>query len=223
MERLKTHLVRSAVVAILALQPGCGGPTMTADQLADLRGRAAAAQNAGDYATAEALHRQVVDETGRTGGRPPGEQALAMINLASVLNVRGNPVEALALLQRAETLMDGRRDVTLQQRAALHVNMGKAYALLEEWDEGERRYREGIAALEAAGPQGDVVRFNIDANLAYVYWKTGRTAEARELYEKSLAFFHRAADPDHPVVQQFEREYAALLADTDRGRGATSR
>ena len=196
---------------------------MTADQLADLRGRAAAAQNAGDYATAEALHRQVVDETGRTGGLPPGEQALAMINLASVLNVRGNPVEALALLQRAEALMDGRHDVTPQQRAALHVNMGKAYALVEEWDEAERRYREGIAALGAAGPQRDVVRFNIDANLAYVYWKTGRAVEARELYETSLAFFHRAADPDHPVVQQFEREYAALLADTDRGTGTTSR
>ena len=74
-------------------------------RIAALHQQAVAAQNAGNYTEAERLHRAVLDGINRVPGFPKNELARALSNLASVLNLRQRPDEALRLLRRAQTLL----------------------------------------------------------------------------------------------------------------------
>jgi tetratricopeptide (TPR) repeat protein len=205
-----TALVLSGLLA-------CGSPPpVSREELTRLHQQAVQAQNAGDYEKAEALHRQVVDAMARAPELQPADEARQLTNLASVLNVRNKPVEALALLQRARAMFDAEPSVDPQLRAALHLNLGRSYALMEDWTEAERQYRQGMSLLEARGGPRDALAFTADANLAYVYWKTGRLAEAKPLYEEALTHFRRAVGSNHPVVRQWEQEYAALVEQMER-------
>jgi len=53
--------------------------------------------------------------------------------------------------------------------------------------------------------------FEADAGLAYVYWKTGRLAQAKSRYESALQFVRTFAQPTHPVLQRWEQEYQAVM------------
>jgi tetratricopeptide (TPR) repeat protein len=200
----------AAALAIACGLSACAPePPLDRASLALLHQKAAAAQNAGDYETAERLHREVVQ---RMDPQAPGEErALQLVNLSSVLNLRDQPDAAENVLREADALLAGVPDVSPQLRAALHLNRGKSRALQRQWTEAEREYRAGIALLSAMRPRNDLLSFTADANLAFVYWRTGRLMEAQQLYEASLEYFLRAAASDHPVVRQFETEYQQLL------------
>lgn len=210
----------AAAVAIAGSLPACAREApLDHAGLALLHKEAVTAQNAGDYEAAERLHREVVERIDPQA--PANERALQLVNLASVLNLRDQPDAAKNVLREAEALLAQAPapDTDAQLRGALHVNRGKAHALLREWDDAEREYRAGIAILGAMRPRNDLLSFMADANLAFVYWRTGRLVEAQKLYEASLEYFLRAAALEHPVVRQFEDEYKQLMSELSRRPG----
>ena len=211
----------AAAVALACSVAACAPePPLDRASLALLHREAVVAQNAGDYETAERLHREVV---ARMDPQAPGEErALQLVNLSSVLNLRDQPEAAENVLREADALLATVPEPSPQLRAALHINRGKSKALQREWREAEQEYRAGIALLSAMRPRNDLLSFTADANLAFVYWRTGRVTEAQKLYEASLEYFLRAAASDHPVVRQFETEYKQLLSEISPAQTAPS-
>ena len=53
-----------------------------------------------------------------------------------------------------------------------------------------------------------------DQGLANVYRETGRTAQAREYYERAIAVFKEHYGPGHPYVTETQAEYDELKART---------
>ncbi|MBI3940319.1 MAG: tetratricopeptide repeat protein [Acidobacteria bacterium] len=102
------------------------------------------------------------------------------------------------------------------QYSTLHFNLGKAYALQQVWKSAEQQYNEGIEVLTKAGVSDRMYLFEFDAGLAYVYWKTGRLAEAKSRYEAALEFVRAFAPPTHPVRHRWEQEYQSVLKEMRR-------
>ena len=185
-------------------------------ELAALHQQAAAAQNAGKYEEAERLHRAVVEKMVRIPNFPANKQARHLSNLASVLNLRGKPTEALPLLHRAQGLLRKQPSEDPVQYSTLHFNLGRTYALQRAWASAEQRYNEGIEVLTKAGVSDRQYLFGADAGLAYVYWKTGRLAEAEARYEAALQFVRTFVPATHPVRRLLEQEYQAVMKELGR-------
>ncbi len=176
-------------------------------KLATLHQQAVAAQNAGNYKEAERLHRAVVERMVLIPDFPVNEQARQLSNLASALNLRGKPTEALPLLHRAQGFLAKQPSEDPAQYSTLHFNLGRTYALQRAWASAEQQYIEGIEVLTKARVSDRTYLFEADAGLAYVYWKTGRLAEAKSRYEAALQFVRTFAPRSHPVLTRWEREY----------------
>jgi len=195
-------------VATLVAAPRLDGQTI--EQLGSLAQQAADAQNAGNYADAERLHRQVLEGVSRLPGFPDNERARQMMNLASVINIRGDATEALELLQEAERLLAKSPAADSGQSVTLHFNFARSYSLLRDWKAAEDRYQRGFQILEAAKVFEGPVAYQGLVGLAYVYGKTNRVTQAVTLYEKVLPYFRNLAGPEHPAVKRWEQEYAEL-------------
>ena len=185
-------------------------------ELAALHQQAVVAQNAGNYEEAERLHRAVVERMVLIPDFPANEQARQLSNLASALNLRGKPSEALPLLHRAQGLLAKQPSEDPAQYSTLHFNLGRTYALQRAWLSAEQEYNEGIEVLRKARVSDRRYLFEADAGLAYVYWKTGRLAEAKSRYEAALQFVRTFAPRTHPVLTRWEGEYQAVIKELGR-------
>ena len=217
MKTMLTLLARIGIAAVLLLPP----PTVEAKgpdiaEVAALHQRAVAAQNAGDYEEAEHLHRKVVEAIGRIPDFPLNEQARQLSNLASVLNLRGKPTEALNLLRKAQSLLAKNPSQDPAQYSTLHFNLGQSYALQGAWKSAEQQFQEGMQVLRSAGVSDQTYFFESDAGLAYVYWKTGRLGEAKSRYESAIRFVRTLVPPTHPVLRRWEQEYQAVMKELER-------
>ena len=216
MKKPLIYLASLSIAATLFASQSAAEPDREISQLAALHQQAAAAQNAGNYKEAERLHRAVVERMVLIPDFPANEQARQLSNLASVLNLRGRPTEALPLLQRAQGLLAKQPSEDPAQYSTLHFNLGRAYALQRAWASAEQQYNEGIEVLTAAGVSDRKYLFEADAGLAYVYWKTVRLAEAKSRYEAALQFVRTFAPRTHPVLTRWEQEYQAVIKELGR-------
>jgi tetratricopeptide (TPR) repeat protein len=210
-------LAALAVVAVLSLTPAV--TSAQAPDIAEITAshrRAVAAQNAGDYEQAERMHRKVVEAIARVPDFPPNEEARQLSNLASALNLLDRPDEALELLQKAQKLLAEHPSRDPGQYLALHFNLGRSHALREEWSAAELQFREGVQVLRQAGLSDHAYFFEADAGLGYVYWKTGRLAEAKSRYESAIRLARTLVSPTHPALMRWEREYQAVVEELGR-------
>lgn len=211
MKKQRTILV-SLGIAVTLLSPHVAAEVdREISELAALHQQAVAAQNAGNYEEAERLHRAVVEQMVLIPNFPANEQARQLSNLASVLNLRSKPTEALPLLLRAQRLLKKQPSEDPAQYSTLHFNLGRTYALQRAWARAEQQYQEGIEALTKAGVSDRKYLFEADAGLAYVYWKTGRLVESRARYEAALQLVRTFVPATHPVLRRWEQEYQAVI------------
>lgn len=216
MKKLLIFLILFGMAAMLLPPQSIADTDRELSELAALHQRAADAQNAGDYELAERLHREVVKKMVRIHDFPANEQARQLSNLASVLNLRGKPAEALPLLRRAQDLLKKQPSADPTQYSTLHFNLGRTYSLQRAWASAEQQYNQGIDELTKAGLADRKYLFQADAGLAYVYWKTGRLAEAKTRYEAALQFVRTFAPAMHLVVRNWEQEYQTVMKELSR-------
>jgi tetratricopeptide (TPR) repeat protein len=212
-----TVLSRAAVAALLVLAPVISGAQASdIAEIAAFHRRAVTAQNAGDYPQAERMHRKVVEAIARMPDFPANEYARQLSNLASALNLLGQSDEALELLQKAQRLLAAHPSRDPAQYSALHFNLGRSHSLRQEWSVAEREFREGVEVLRRSAVSDHAYYFEADAGLGYVYWKTGRLAEAKSRYESAMRFARTLVSPTHPALMRWEREYQAVVEELAR-------
>ncbi|MBI9075937.1 MAG: tetratricopeptide repeat protein [Desulfatibacillum sp.] len=136
------------------------------DILSDLEKKANYAYTVGDFAQAEALCQELVQGTENTYGLFHPNVALALNNLALVLQARGKFEEALSLLQRSLAINEtawgpNHRDVvkSLTNLALLYEGMGQT-------DQAARQYQKAMEAAQIGLPSSDPLLLFVQENLS---------------------------------------------------------
>jgi tetratricopeptide (TPR) repeat protein len=178
--------------------------------LAELQEKAVAAQNEGRYAEAEKYNRETLKLMETLPNFPQNERARQMSNLASVLNLLGRPNVGMEVLLQSEHLLNEYPSNDPGQYITLDHNFARSYALQNNWNAAEARYRSALEKLKAANAIETGYGAENDLGMAYVYWKTGRLEQADRSYERALAFFRKEVGSRHPAVQRMEAELAQV-------------
>jgi tetratricopeptide (TPR) repeat protein len=121
------------------------------------------------------------------GGRADAERADAAAGLGQVAFRRGQPREAIRLLEEARELPDRIR------RAAAVETLGRAYALVGELESAIAVFESSLREAEAREDDVEIMRFAV--RLAYALIDTGNLGRAEELLGRALALGGNSEDP----------------------------
>ncbi len=164
--------------------------------------RAAAAQNRGDYAEAEKWHRNALSIVLNARGAPVIQKITAMMNLASLLELRKKPEEALALLSESNRLISENPTIPSMFLAVNLTNMGRAMEQLNQLDAAENCLNRAEALFEGGEFKDSPLRGAIDTGMGYVLKKRGRLREADLRLEKGIAAFSKILPENHPFLAE---------------------
>jgi tetratricopeptide (TPR) repeat protein len=121
------------------------------------------------------------------GGAADPERADACAGLGQVAFRRGQPREAIRLLEEARDLPDPTR------RAATADTLGRAYAMVGELESAIAVFESSLREAEARDDDLEVMRFAV--LLAYALIDTGNLGRAEELLGRALALGGNSQDP----------------------------
>jgi CHAT domain-containing protein/Tfp pilus assembly protein PilF len=165
---------------------------------------------AGKYAQAAKVARQLLALREQTLG--PGHAAVGtvLINLAEIDLAQGRPAQAEPLFKRGlaiweKALGPGHADVakTLNSLAVLYRDQGRLA-------DAEPLFKRSLAIREKALGSGHPDVGQSVNNLAVLYQDQGRFADAEPLLKRSLAIREKALGSGHPDVGQSVNNLAAL-------------
>src|SRR5688500_15246458 len=120
-------------------------------------------------------------------GAADPERADACAGLGQVAFRRGQPREAIGLLEEARDLPDPTR------RAAAAETLGRAYAMVGELESAIAVFEGSLREAEARGDDLEVMRFAV--LLAYALIDTGNLGRAEELLGRALSLGWNSHDP----------------------------
>jgi tetratricopeptide (TPR) repeat protein len=120
-------------------------------------------------------------------GAADPERADACAGLGQVAFRRGQPREAIGLLEEARDLPDPTR------RAATADTLGRAYAMVGELESAIAVFESSLREAEARDDDLEVMRFAV--LLAYALIDTGNLGRAEELLGRALALGANSQDP----------------------------
>jgi tetratricopeptide (TPR) repeat protein/predicted Ser/Thr protein kinase len=184
-----------------------------------LNNLASAYEDMGDYAAAEPLFRQSLDERRRTLDADAAPVLRAEYNLARLLVRRGQGLE------EARTLLDGVLTGYVARYGADHVNTAKARWLDVEWqirrgDFATARERYAVATALAAARADPFLRARAATAAADLARHDGdRAAEIAER-RQALEALQARFGPAHPLVAERAIHLAAALADDGQAAAA---
>jgi tetratricopeptide (TPR) repeat protein len=121
------------------------------------------------------------------GGGAAPERADARAGLGQVAFRRGQPQEAIRLLEEARDLADPIR------RAAALETLGRAYAMVGELESAIAVFESSLREAEARDDDVEIMRFAV--LLAYALIDTGNLGRAEELLGRALALGGHSQDP----------------------------
>jgi eukaryotic-like serine/threonine-protein kinase len=178
-----------------------------------LKGLADVAERRADYDALDTLHLRVISEYEAHGREPDLLYANSLSGRGGALELLGRREEAVALHERALTLvarLDPRRG---KNYASVLSNLATHHVRGDEHARAEPLLREVLEidrGLYGADHPYLAVDYN---NLASSIHYQGRHEEAEPWYREALATGRRGYGADHPNVAQFAENLATLLAD----------
>jgi tetratricopeptide (TPR) repeat protein len=116
-----------------------------------------------------------------------GESAEAYAGLGQVAFRRGDPREAIRLLEQASGLTDPAR------QAAVAETLGRAYAMVGELESAIGVFESSLEDAEGRRDDLEIMRFAV--LLAYALIDTGNLGRAEELLGRALAIAGKSQDP----------------------------
>lgn len=150
----------------------------------------------GDEAAAEALYRQVLEDSRQGRGSLHPGTATIMNNLARLLKSQGDLDEALALLQQALRIRSERLGEAHPLVAMTHSDLGWVQHDRGELEAAEQHYRIALDLY----PAGHAWRAATVFNLGRVFEARGQLAEAEQHYREALHDQRRQYGAEHERV-----------------------
>ena len=176
----------------LAFADAQGVPTQSLLRVNLLRGKAETQSNNGDAAGAEVTIRQAIALHEKAVGARGSTTSLLYGALGNALNNLGRYRDALAAIERADTLAAEARGTPLDAAISLS-NLGSVYENAGDYARAVDLFERSLARLDETGDAGEAaaMRPGLERNLARGLGLAGRFPEARErftrLQEQALA------------------------------------
>jgi serine/threonine-protein kinase len=184
---------------------------------ADARSSAGAIATAqGEYAAAEALHRQALRLQEEALGPGDPRLAPAHANIGSLLHAQGKYPEAEAELREALRLHEAGYVGDHPDVASAHINLGASLGDQGDVEGAEREFRAALAIFERAlGPDHPDVGVTYN-NLGLVLHIQGKPDEAEAAFRRAIEIEERAFGDEHPEVAMTHDNLGNALTDLER-------
>ena len=172
-----------------------------------------------DYAHAEASYRQALELRERAD-----DDALAIAQtLRNLTNVRMQRGESVGIEEAYRRILDLRR-----QHETDHGKIAESLYSLAAWlmrcgrdAEAVPLLEEGLELTRTRDQEPSLIATSIAKSLARAYHATGKTREARALYDDALATWQLLFGPDDVKVGSLKQHLARLLLDLGEIEAAT--
>jgi tetratricopeptide (TPR) repeat protein len=138
----------------------------------------------GEMDDASKLYSEVLDAAVTSSVR-----ARALAGLGQIAFERGEPRRAIGLLEQAIQVSH----VEVADQPAVADTLGRAYAIVDDFEPAIRIFRQALAAAEGRKDRVEAVRFGV--LLANAYIDTNELAAAEELLGKTIEHAPNSADP----------------------------
>ncbi|HXO25975.1 MAG TPA: tetratricopeptide repeat protein [Thermoanaerobaculia bacterium] len=176
--------------------------------------------NKGDYAGAEALHREALAMQRRLLGSEHPEVARSLNKLANVLDDKGNYTGAEALYREALAMRQKLMGKEHQDVAASLANLASVLTDEGDYIGAEALHREALAMQrKLLGNEHPNVATSLN-NLANVLYHKGDYAGAKALYREALAMQRKLLGNQHPDVARSLANLVNVLYETSDYAGA---
>ncbi len=174
--------------------------------------RAATAQNAGDYASAETWHRKNMILVDETLGVPPEARVQARYNLASAMIMQDKLTEAQLILDEAQNVADANPHIDPVIRAFLFTNQGSLKFMIHEFKEAEELLGKGLAILESTDQRSSAAVAAAFIDLARVQASLGSliAAEGNYLHGLKMLSENGFSRSNSLFVAEVNEEYETL-------------
>jgi eukaryotic-like serine/threonine-protein kinase len=177
--------------------------------LGALASQADSQQNQGNYSESESSRRQLISLMEQTNFSPV-EIARQLSNLASVLNLSGNPEEAQMSCERAQSILEKNPTDDLVQEAVLLGNLAEALRLQGNLEGARVRFEEELSLLSSSGLGDTHFAASAMVGIGAVEAELGNLQEAKALYEVALPIFLKISDESHPTTARIVQEYETI-------------
>ena len=188
-----------------------------ADQTAHLFGALALyLQEKAEFGLAEPLMRRALAINEASYGTDHPRTAVALNNLAQLLEATNRLAEAEPLIRRAIAINEASFGPDHPQTAVALNNLAQLLQATNRLAEAEPLIRRAIAINEASfGPDHPQTAVALN-NLAQLLQATNRLAEAEPLIRRAIAINEASFGPDHPQTAVALNNLAQLLQATNR-------
>ena len=163
----------------------------------------------GQYAEAEALHKQSLSIKERKLGPEHLDVAIALTALADTYRALDRDAEAERILQRALTIREKKLPGNHELIGASLHNLALVYNEQGRYEEAERLLKRSLLIDQRLRPDHPRLGTTF-TNLAGNYTDQGRYSEAEPLYRRGLAIRRKAYGNEHPMVAQSLARLASL-------------
>jgi tetratricopeptide (TPR) repeat protein len=169
-----------------------------------------------EWAEAEPLMRRALAIAEKKYGPEHPNVAIALDNLALLLQVTNHLGEAEPLMRRALIIAEKRHWPEHPEVARALNNLAQLLQATNRLAEAEPLMRRALAIAETRyGPEHPNVA-TVLSNLGQLLWASSRLSEAESLMRRALAIDEKTNGPDHPRVATDLNNLAQLLKATDR-------
>jgi tetratricopeptide (TPR) repeat protein len=212
---LRLLLLPTLFVAVLALPPAFAQSHNDA-KLKALGNRVTELYQAGQYGVATALAEQYAAAAKARYGENAPEYAIALNNLAALLEVTNRLAEAEPLLRRALAIAETSFRPDHPEVASPLNNLAQLLQATNRLAEAVPLMRRALAINEKSfGPEHPQVATSLN-NLATLLRATNRLSEAEPLMRRALAIDENSFGPEHPDVAKDLINLAGVLQDQGR-------
>lgn len=146
------------------------------------QGRIAVAR--GELAPAQAAYRKSLSVADRLGS--PESRAESLAGLAEVAVAREQPHDAIALLEEAVTLQEGRAKIGAGHLLSPLSSLGEAYELAGRFDQAEPTLKRALGIAERQWGAQSPAGWRVRSQLGRLYRSMGQHDDAIEMFESLL-------------------------------------
>jgi tetratricopeptide (TPR) repeat protein len=171
----------------------------------------------GQWAKAERFGRMALQTNERTLGPQDPELAGPLQSLAAVLESEQRYGEAWQLYARALKVQGNGAENAVS--AQIHSNLGMLLDEMHRPQEAIEEEQRAIAIWEKGEPQSQRLAVGL-TNLATLYCRQRRWADAKEPIDRARVLVTAAYGPEHPMLDPILHTYAAVLKGLGQKREA---
>ncbi len=177
----------------------------------------------GKLGEAEALYRQLLQESHKLLGRYNSTYLYSLINLAGVLQDTGQLNEAMAHLQQAMELAQNTQGIEIMTTVGIGTNLANLKVSLGDLAGGETWMRRTLETSSQGLGEDHLQTLLLEYNLAELLNNSARHAQARQSAELTLQKTIRALGSEHLLVWLTLDNLAIALAGEGRMDAAIER